>query len=82
MLSKHGLRWCGWHGFRQGLATNLNELGVDDKNIQAIMRHADYATTMNSYVKAVPDSVQKAMEKFGEAVLCTLCAPELGAKVV
>ncbi len=81
-LSKHGLQWYGWHGFRRGLATNLNELGVDDKNIQAIMRHADYATTMNHYVKAVPGSVQQAMDRFGQAAMCTQCAPESESKVV
>ena len=27
------------------------------------MRHGDYDTTMNAYVKAVPESVQKAMQR-------------------
>ena len=31
--------WHGWHAFRRGLATNLHRLGVDDKTIQAILRH-------------------------------------------
>ena len=81
-LSRHGMQWYGWHGFRRGLATNLNELGANDKTIQAILRHADYATTMNSYVKAAPGSVQQAMDRFGQAVMCTLCAPESESKVV
>ena len=74
------IEWHGWHAFRRGLATNLKQIGVDDKTIQAILRHADYTTTMNSYVKAVPDSVQKAMEQFEQ--LCTNCAPEAEARIM
>ena len=33
-------RWCGWHAFRRGLATNLHQLGVADKTIQAILRYS------------------------------------------
>jgi hypothetical protein len=35
--------WRGWHGFRRGLATNLNRLGVQDKTIQSIPRHSNLA---------------------------------------
>jgi integrase len=35
------LPWYGWHAFRHGLATNLNRLGVPDKVIQQILRHAN-----------------------------------------
>ena len=30
-------QWQGWHPFRRGLATNLHDLGVPDKTIQAIL---------------------------------------------
>ena len=30
VLKKAGVDWMGWHGFRRGLASNLNRLGVDD----------------------------------------------------
>lgn len=80
-LRKVGLEWYGWHPFRRGLATNLKQIGVDDKTIQAILRHADYSTTMNSYVQSVPESVQKAMERL-ERLVCTNCAPEEGVRVV
>jgi hypothetical protein len=33
--------------FRRGLATNLNRLGVQDKTMQAILRHSNLPTTMN-----------------------------------
>lgn len=38
--------WHGWHAFRRGLATNLHTLGVDDKTIQAILRHSNVSLTI------------------------------------
>jgi integrase len=46
--------WFGWHAFRRGLGTRLNEAGADSKEIQSILRHADVSTTMAFYV--LPDS--------------------------
>jgi integrase len=59
--------WRGWHAFRRGLATYLHAQGVDDKTIQAILRHENVSITQQCYVKTVPESVRKAMEtvKFG-----------------
>ncbi|HEX6505328.1 MAG TPA: tyrosine-type recombinase/integrase [Terriglobales bacterium] len=54
--------WHGWHAFRRGLATNLYSLGVPDKTIQAILRHANLSTTMNVYVKSVSEDSIKAMQ--------------------
>jgi integrase len=42
--------WFGWHAFRRGLGTRLNEAGVDDKDIQSILRHADVSTTQAFYI--------------------------------
>jgi hypothetical protein len=39
VLKANGLKWKGWHAYRRGLATNLHELGIRDKVIQAILRH-------------------------------------------
>lgn len=75
-LRKAGLEWHGWHAFRRGLATNLKQLGVDDKTIQAILRHGNYSTTMNSYVKSVPQSVQEAMKRYEQLVCTSLCTEE------
>ena len=52
-LQQANLAWHGWHAFRRGLATNLHRLGVSDKVIQQILRHANVSTTMNIYVKTV-----------------------------
>jgi integrase len=59
-------RWHGWHAFRRGLATNLHALGVDDKTIQAILRHSNVGLTMNVYVKSVNASQVNAMDALSE----------------
>ncbi len=59
------LCWHGWHAFRRGLATNLHTLRVDDKTIQAILRHSDIGLTMNVYVKSVAESGVNAMDLLG-----------------
>jgi integrase len=62
--------WHGWHAFRRGLATNLPRLGVDDKTIQAILRHSNVALTINVYIKSVSELQVNAMDvlqaKFSE----------------
>jgi len=47
----HLIEWHGWHAFRRGLASNLNDLGVPDLTIQRILRHANVATTRKAYIK-------------------------------
>ncbi len=65
--------WRGWHTFRRGLATNLYRLGVPDKTIQAILRHSNLSTTMNSYVKSVSTDAVAGMRTFEAA--CRKNAP-------
>ena len=65
-LKEAGMAWHGWHAFRRGLATNLYRLGVPDKTIQSILRHANLSTTMNAYVKSVPADAAAAMKAFKE----------------
>ncbi|HZC35780.1 MAG TPA: tyrosine-type recombinase/integrase [Chthoniobacterales bacterium] len=68
-------RWHGWHAFRRGLATNLHQLGVDDKTIQAILRHSNVGLTMNVYVKSVSESQVNAMVSLSEKLeLCNVRA--------
>jgi integrase len=66
--------WHGWHAFRRGLATNLHRLGVNDKTIQAILRHSNIVTTQNIYIKTVSSDSAAAM-KLLETALCANCAP-------
>lgn len=58
-----GLAWHGWHAFRRALGTNLHHLGVDDKTIQAILRHSVIATTQKYYVKTLRKDVVAAMQE-------------------
>jgi integrase len=73
-LKKAGIEWHGWHGFRRGLATNLNRMGVQDKTIQAMLRHSNISTTTNIYIKSVDADVVSAMNAL-EAELCAERAP-------
>src|SRR5207302_5293941 len=58
--------WHGWHAFRRGLATNLHTLGIDDKTIQAILRHSNIGITQNIYIKSVSESQVSAMDALSE----------------
>jgi integrase len=62
LLRFAGIKWEGWHAFRRGLATNLKRLGVDDKIIQAILRHSSLSTTQAIYIKTVSADAEAAME--------------------
>ncbi len=48
-------------------------VGVPDKTIQAILRHSNLSTTMNSYVKSVPQDAVAAMQAFEK--VCRKKAP-------
>jgi integrase len=58
--------WHGWHASRRGLATNLHALGVEDKEIQAILRHSNLGITQNIYIKSVSESQVSAMDSLSE----------------
>ena len=61
-------RWHGWHAARRGLASNLYALGVPEKVIQTILRHANLNTTMACYVKTRDDQTAQAMAKLEDAM--------------
>jgi integrase len=80
VLRRAGITWHGWHGFRRGLASNLNRLGVDDSVIQRFLRHSNVATTQNHYIKtASPDAIS-AMKQFSKALMCSTCAPDVDSE--
>jgi integrase len=66
-LEKASIEWRGWHAFRRGVGTILNELGVDAKTIQTILRHARVETTQAFYVKPVDRQAKAAMGKLAAA---------------
>jgi integrase len=55
--------WYGWHAARRGLGSNLYRLGVPEKVIQRILRHANVSTTATYYIKTAEDDVRSAMVK-------------------
>jgi hypothetical protein len=61
--------WHGWHAARRGLGTNLYRLGVPEKTIQAILRHANVSTTNTYYIKSAADDTRAAMAKFESLVV-------------
>jgi integrase len=70
ILSEHAFErdstlpgWHGWHAARRGLGTNLYRLGVPEKTIQAILRHANVSTTNTYYIKTAAADVQEAMAR-------------------
>jgi integrase len=69
-------KWHGWHAYRRGLATTLHALGVDDRTIQAILRHKDIKVTQGIYIKSVDKTRVNAMDLLGEKFpVCTENAP-------
>jgi integrase len=66
-LKAKKIPWSGWHGFRRGLASTLYGLGVQDKVIQQILRHADVNVTMKHYVKTNTAQADAAMKKLADA---------------
>lgn len=57
--------WFGWHAFRRGLGTRLNEASVDDKEIQSILRHADISTTQAFYILPNQKRAAAGLKKLG-----------------
>ena len=66
-------RWHGWHAFRRGLATNLHQLEVADKDIQAILRHSNISLTTNVYIKSVRESQVTAMDALSARLDKEIC---------
>jgi integrase len=60
--------WFGWHAFRRGLGTRLNEANVDDKDIQLVLRHADVSTTMAYYVKPSQEAAKRGLKKLSDVM--------------
>ena len=70
LVTKAGVRWQGWHAFRRGLATNLHCLGISDKTIQRILRHANVSVTQSCYIKTADSEVEEAMQQLERSLEC------------
>jgi integrase len=53
--------WHGWHGFRRGVATNLQHLGANVITAQGALRHSDASVTLKHYTKIVSDDIRTSM---------------------
>ena len=77
--------WHGWHAFRRGLATNLHELAIPDKDIQGILRHSDIRLTQNTYILNRPKNQAEAMDALSAKLeshgVCNDYATPLGERV-
>ena len=82
VLKANGLKWKGWHAYRRGLATNLHELGIPDKVIQAILRHEDVKTTQRSYIKTLPSVVTEAMKRLEQRIACAADVQQVSVKLI
>lgn len=60
--------WFGWHAFRRGLGTRLNDMGVNAVDIRPILRHANIATTLGFYVFSNPTKAKAGLKKLAETV--------------
>lgn len=60
--------WYGWHGFRRGIASNLYELGADEKIVQRVLRHAQSHVTKDRYIKTFDQALVAAMKKLEATV--------------
>jgi integrase len=61
-------RWHGWHAARRGIGSNLYALGIPEKIIQTILRHANVSTTNTYYIKTAPADAMAAMAKLENAI--------------
>ncbi len=81
-LDKTFPQWHGWHAARRGLGSNLYALGVPEKVIQDILRHANVTTTSTYYIKTVPAQVTDAMEKLPQALPKSLSGSEVATETI
>jgi integrase len=56
-------KWVGFHSFRHTYSTLLKANGEDVKVVQELMRHANIATTMNVYTKALTPAKREAQSR-------------------
>jgi integrase len=60
--------WFGWHSYRRGLGTRLNDMGMNAVDIQKILRHANIATTLAYYTFPNPEKAKAGLKKLTETV--------------
>lgn len=77
-IEASGLPWYGWHGFRHGIASNLYELGANEKIVQRVLRHAKPHVTKERYIKTFDPAVLEAMQRMQVVVNSLQAWPAVG----
>lgn len=75
-LRDAGVEWEGWHGFRRGLATNLERIGVREAIAAMILRHSNDRVTRKHYIKPPSIEAVSAMQRLSD-MLTTMQRPQL-----
>jgi integrase len=82
-LKSAGIEWEGWHGFRRGLATNLERIGVRESIAAMILRHSNDRVTRKHYIKTPTVEAIAAMKRLSETLsaiekskLLSNCSPD------
>jgi integrase len=68
-LKAAGIEWEGWHGFRRGLATNLERIGVRESIAAMVLRHSNDRVTRKHYIKPPTLEAIAAMRRLSETLL-------------
>jgi hypothetical protein len=55
------LSWRGYYAFRRGIATLTSSVSRDPMAAKGPLRHTSVSTTLNHYIKDVPQVIQNAM---------------------
>jgi integrase len=82
-LAAAGIDWEGWHGFRRGLATNLERIGIREAIAAMVLRHSNDRVTRKHYIKPPSAEAVSAMRRLSETLstlevsaLLPNCSPE------
>jgi integrase len=75
-LREAAIEWEGWHGFRRGLATNLERIGVRKAIAAMILRHSNDRVTRKHYIKPPSIEAVSAMQRLSDT-LTTMQKPQL-----
>jgi integrase len=67
-LKAAGIEWEGWHGFRRGLATNLERIGVREAIAAMVLRHSNDRVTRKHYIKPPSVEAVSAMRRLSETL--------------
>lgn len=83
-----GIEWEGWQGFRRGLATNLERIGVRESIAAMVLRHSNDRVTRKHYIKPPTLEAIAAMRRLSETILALdkpkmlpNCSPESSERV-